>query len=509
MVLIHLVVSAALYCFSFSNSIMVHGFFFGGWLAAIPFLFVLDGKNWRARMLLGLAWGGLAHGLLLWWFILISWAGYAVFVLALALQGGIFALLFNVRVMALVRFPADHAWRWIGFVVYVPSAWVVSEYARNMILGGFTWGLGMSQAMIPEFIQTARWGGVYAVSWLLVFFAGCVFWRIKRKGKEVARDPASLMLLAIPLAVWILGAMGMALRIPSKEAPLRVVAVQPNILHADKMDMNAYNDNVARHLVMSKKGAQAARPDMIVWPETAFTDDILRDDFWRSRIEQVARNFNAHFILGSALLSNDGHDLNALLLLDPRGQWKDVYYKKQLVPFSEYLPQDLFSKWFARVSGISSYHFLAGRRSGIFYPDGLSVVMGMSICSEEAYPALFRALVRKGAGVFVSSLNDGWFARPEALLLHAQMAVFRAVEAGRPLVRAANTGWSAAVDHDGRVLKAVPLQSAGWVAADVHPRGGETVYVKFGDVFAWLCAGFVILINIVMLKRNNQFLGSV
>lgn len=477
-----LVIAVLLFALGFPSTIFLKGFFPGGWLMAIPLLLLLDGKHWRARILLGMVWGILAHGLLLWWLWPISWAGFCVFVLALAMQGGIFGALLVAR-----RWPAALE------LFYIPSAWVISEYLRNQLLGGFTWGLGASQVMVPELIQPARWGGVYAVSWLILFFAAACVLRIRRKGAAAVKDLPLQMLFLLPLCCWIAGASALALEGSLAGAPLRVVLVQPNISRADKINPALFNDNMSRHLILSKNGARLARPDIIVWPETAFPDDILRDAYWRARMETLAGNFNAWFMFGAALLSEDKHDLNAVMLLDPRGQWQDVYYKRHLVPFSEYLPADPLSTMLARAGGMHSYHFLAGERRGLFRLDALKVTLGSVICSEEAYPALFRDLARQGAGVFVSVLNDGWFTRPEALMLHGGMAVLRAVETGRPVVRSANTGWSAGIDARGRVMKTTGLQIPGWVAVDIHPADGGTFYVKFGDVFAWLCAGFVII----------------
>ncbi|MBF0594430.1 MAG: apolipoprotein N-acyltransferase [Candidatus Omnitrophica bacterium] len=464
---------------------------------AVPLLFVLDGRHWRLRLLLGFCWGLLTYGLLLWWLIPITPAGYAVFVAALSFQGLIFALLM-----------CGQRWPVVLSLLYIPSAWVLSEYVRNCLLGGFTWGLGYALSAQPAFIQPARFGGVYAVSWLMVFFAAALAWRIKRKGMAVLKDPPSWSLLLIPLAVWIMGSMMIALDVLPLDKPLRIALVQPNISHADKTNISLYSGNVSRHLVLSKKSVQAVHPDMIVWPETAFTDDILRDDSWRPRMEMAARNFKVYFVLGSALLSDDGHDLNAMLLLDPQGLWKDVYYKRHLVPFSEYLPSDPLSSLLAQAAGMKSYHFLSGQRAGLFHLTSPNVEVGTAICSEEAYPLLYRDLAAKGAGVMVTMLNDGWFMRPEALRLHASMAVFRAVETGRPLVRAANTGWSVGFDGRGKVLAAAPLQSAGWVAVDVHPGQGQTFYVKFGDVFVGLCLGFVIIMLMTQTMTKSGFFAS-
>jgi apolipoprotein N-acyltransferase len=147
--------------------------------------------------------------------------------------------------------------------------------------------------------------------------------------------------------------------------------------------------------------------------------------------------------------------------------------------------------------GLRGYDFAAGTRVGIFALEKEKKVQpfGVAICSEEGYPRLFRELVRKGAGFFVIMLNDGWFRAPEALLLHAEMGIFRAVETHRPLVRVANTGWTVLFDNVGRVKEqgTARIQETGFAFFDVVPTQGETVYVKFGDFFVLGCLGFVII----------------
>jgi apolipoprotein N-acyltransferase len=240
----------------------------------------------------------------------------------------------------------------------------------------------------------------------------------------------------------------------------------------------------------------AGFPDLVVWPETAFPDDILKDRVWNPRMQQVARNYRAFFLVGSALLE-DGQDLNSALLISPEGDWQDIYAKRHLVPFTEYRPKGPLSQKVFSSMGLRGYDFAAGTRVGIFALEKEKKVQpfGVAICSEEGYPRLFRELVRKGAGFFVIMLNDGWFRAPEALLLHAEMGIFRAVETHRPLVRVANTGWTVLFDNVGRVKEqgTARIQETGFAFFDVVPTQGETVYVKFGDFFVLGCLGFVII----------------
>lgn len=453
---------------------------------AIPLLFLMDGRSWPARILAGFSWGLLVHGALLWWLCPVSPVGFCLFVMALAMQGLFFGVLSprSVRSGVIALF-------------YIPAAWVFSEYARNMMLGGFTWGLGMSQSMAPEMIQSARFGGVYAVGWLMMFFSVACYRRIRDRGVGVLRDPVFFGILLIPVLVWLAGAVAMGAGQHQDGRPVRIGLIQPDISHTGKDDPAQFNENITAHLRLSQRAvveAGTAGLDLVIWPETAFPDDVLRDPFWKANMESAARRLGGWVIFGSALLTQDGHDLNALLFLDPSGRWKDIYLKRHLVPWSEFLPADPVSRWLVHASGINSHRFIAGRRRGLVRLGNLNVNVGVAICSEEAYPALYRDLAAQDAGVLISALNDGWFSHAEALSQHAGLAVFRAVETGRPLVRAANTGWSVLIDPNGRIIRSLPRQSPGWLVAEAYPVRGQTWYTRFGDLFAWLCVGFVIIV---------------
>jgi apolipoprotein N-acyltransferase len=473
--------SAFVFYLSFPNFLALHGFFLLGWLFAIPFLFALEGRPWGQRLGLGLLWGLGAHGLLVQWLYPITFAGYVLFALALALQAVVFALL-------AVELPST-TFR----LFYYPSAWVLSEWVRTILLGGFTWSAGYSQSFHPHLIQLASFGGVYAVSWIMIFVNTGAYLSLRSGFK---RDRYWVAAGLVFLLNWALG-VGLVTSTPLRSSELvRVSAIQANVSRENKVDPSLYDKNAALHLVMTKRSFMAGYPDLVVWPETAFPDDILKDRVWNPKMLQVAQNYRAYFLIGSALLQ-DGHDLNSALLISPEGDWKDIYAKRHLVPFSEYRPKGQWSEKAYSSMGLRGYDFAVGTRVGLF---SLQVKeraqpFGVAICSEEGYPHLFRELAAKGAGFMIVMLNDGWFHAPEALMLHAQMGIFRAVETHRPLVRAANTGWTVLFDQVGRVRgqATAALQEAGFAFFDVNPVQGRTMYVRLGDFFVIGCLGFVII----------------
>ena len=452
----------------------------------------------RDRFLLGLVWAMLSYGMLVWWLIPVSKGGWAIFVLALSMQGVFFALLFPSAVRS-----------WTGKLFLIPCAWVASEWGRTLMLGGFSWSLGYSQASLPEVIQVASIGGVYAVAWVLVFFQTSVYVVARTRGQK---NRLWLWGVAVVALIVVCGAMriilaprAMVAATKRVENVMRVATIQPNISREDKVREDLYDVHALKHMTMTKKAVMAGwlgGADLVVWPETAFTDDILTDMQWRPRLEAAARSMGVNILVGSALLW-DGRDFNSAILLSSRGDWKSVYHKMRLVPFSEFVPKG--AEGVAALFHIGQYHFSAGVRPGsMVLPGGKA--FGVVICSEEFYPEMFQHLAVAKPQFTVIMLNDGWFARREALYLHALAAPLRAVESGMPVVRAANTGLTCAFDAYGRRVGRSPEVGRADVAVYDMPAVGAlcTFYAKYADVFALMCFVFVIMMRLfIQLHRSK------
>jgi apolipoprotein N-acyltransferase len=488
--------SALLFYFSFPNFLSVKGAPFCAWGCVLPFLYVLDGRNMRDRFLLGLVWGVAAHAMLVSWLIPVSVGGWLIFVLVLSVQGVLFALLFPASVKSNT-----------AKLFLIPCAWAASEWVRTLLLGGFSWALGYSQAPVPEVIQAASLGGVYAVSWLLVFVSAAGYLTIRTRGQ---RDrlwlwaAGILMLVVLGGVVRILLAPKIMVSSKRIENVLRVATIQPNILRGEKTREDLYDAHAFKHMTMTKKAVMAGwlgKADLVVWPETAFTDDILTDRVWRSRLEMAARGMGVNMLIGSALLW-DGRDLNSAILLSSDGDWKSVYHKMHLVPFSEFTP--LWAREMAASFHVGKYDFTAGTRPGSMVLTG-GKGFGVVICSEEFYPEMFQRLAVAKAQFAVVMLNDGWFDRSEALYLHALASPLRAVESGMPVVRSANTGRTCAFDAYGRRIgRSLPLGRSDVAVYDIPAPAGVTPYAKCADVFALMCLVFVIMMFLIAQVQRTK-----
>ena len=321
-------------------------------------------------------------------------------------------------------------------VIYFPCAWCASETVRNYLLGGFSFYISHAQAFCPMMLKLYRIFGCLGMSFIIFSVNGLIYLAI------VDRRKRTYFILAAAI-VFLTVAGARNLNRDRHYLNLRVSVIQANISPLSKMDLNLFDRNAALHLELTEQSYLKAHPDLVIWPETAFPDDLLQSDQWRVPIMAQALRMNADLLVGTAPIIG-GKEYNSALLINDEGQVGGMYHKLDLVPFAETTPLE---KW--GISWGRGYHFSSGDKIGVLKLSREPILFGVVICSESAHPALVRRLRRAGASFLVEMSNDGWFTDKASYMLHAQAAVMRAVENRMWVIRAANTGFSFAVDPEG------------------------------------------------------------
>jgi apolipoprotein N-acyltransferase len=246
--------------------------------------------------------------------------------------------------------------------------------------------------------------------------------------------------------------------------------------------------NLDRHIELSRRAARDGAT-LVVWPESAVAFDWDRYPAVAAELRALTRDLGAFLLFGND--DREGPEEAPRLfvgakLLAPDGQLLLRYHKVRLVPFGEYVPLQpiltLGGRYAARlVQQVSDFTpgdtALVGRIG--------AASLGVSICYEAIFPDYVRQFTANGAGMLVNITNDAWYGTTSAPFQHFAMARFRAVENGRYLVRAANTGISAVVDPRGRVLARSELFDRTTLVYDVPQTDGLTFYARYGDVFGW------------------------
>ncbi len=492
------VLGASLVYLSFPNIWTVYGFWPLAWISVIPLMKALEGQGPVRRLGIGFLYGLILYTLLLMWLFPVHAFGASVFVLAMSIQPVLFSFFYSRTITRPLVDPQSSPARNLAAVIFVPALWSVSEWARTIILGGFAWGISYSQSFQPAMIQFASVAGLYGVSFIVILVNVLLCRSLQMRDKRAFTAAVVVMVLLYASGQWRLST-------PESGNPIiTVCAIQPNIPPDKKSSDQDFDDNIRLHMELTERAAAGQRPDVIVWPETAFPADISKDRFWYPRFGKIASGNNALFIFGAVPVV-DGKSYNSAVVLDQSGAFAGIYDKQFLVPVSEFKPGGIL-KFLSPLFEGHGFNFSAGVQPGVFSNREGKIRFGMMICSETCYPSLARKLANKDAGWMIAILNDGWFARPEAVMMHAQNAVFRAVESGRDIVSVGNTGWTGAINAHGvmRHDQQLPLQRQAQGAFDVSSRQKETLYSKIGDFFAGACGLFVIMLLIFQPRTRKK-----
>ena len=273
-------------------------------------------------------------------------------------------------------------------VFYLPALWVASEYVRTFMLGGFSWNLGHSQVFNIYALQIADVFGSWGISFLIILFNYSLY-KFIRKGKE----RIFYALVAFLSLFLVFGYGYCTVHFKSRKDGqdiLRILAIQADIDSEEKADLNNVGRFIDDQIAMTEESLAGVSPDLIVWPETAISSDFLQNKDWGDRIRRLIEKTKAPMLIGAALFEGE-KDFNSAVLLDSQGQLVNIYHKRQLVPFSEYLPEDIISRSLARIFRIQNYSFSPGREPGLFeFPGKKGVLFGTIICSEDTMGPLFR-----------------------------------------------------------------------------------------------------------------------
>ncbi len=490
------------------------------WLGLVPLLVTIARRpHARQSFLLGWTTGTLFFYGSCWWLThsLIHYGGIpTALAFPLLLPGalilGLFPALFAT---ALARLCA----RWGARALFsAPALWVALEWARLGATGQLWNAIGYAQAYHPALIQTARWGGVYAVGFLLVTANAALAYVL------VCRSARAVL---TALLVCFFGALIIACAYfttpPSPhgdtvEPSALVVAVQPNVAVNFDRTPEETATLIARHLSLSAAalaerderwqrafatrqaagqdptGIRAAQalPRLVVWPESPMNFSYARDEDFRALVSDFAQTHRTAVLFNSLEPAPAGGAYNSAVLVNEEGRLVAQYDKIRLLPFGEYVP---LPRWFPGawlLSGVVG-DFTPGTKYPLI-PMGTARA-GVFICFESAFPAIARTFAHDGADVLINISNDGYLGRTPVLRQHLANAVFRAVENHRPVLRVTNTGISAAIAPDGEVFDATnSFEPAVRTWTATRAPDGQTFYTRHGDLFVAWCAAFSILI---------------
>jgi apolipoprotein N-acyltransferase len=450
----------------------------------------------RRALILGLVSGAVYFSGTLYWLVdtMTTFGG-------LPTAGAIFAA--GVLVAYLSLFPAAFAgilavlYRRLGdrALLLAPSIWIATELGRQYVWDGFPWALlGYSQVTVLPIAQIASIVGVYGVSGLLALVATSAAYLLVERSAASWRAAAVTVALVATIAIW--GEVRMrSSALLTHGTPVRVAALQGNVPQDQKWDPANRAAISQRYLAMTRQ-ALSQGATFIMWPESATPLPFEQDILAGSAIRRLAIESKVTLLIGSDQVEPvkaaapgekaEPRYYNAAFLVKPDGTVGAVYRKMHLVPFGEYVPLQSVLFFAGPIIGaVAEFSSFTPGTFPVLLPVG-DHVASTAICYEVIYPDLMRRFVRDGSELLTTITNDAWYGRSSAAYQHWDQASMRAIEEGRYLARAANTGISGFVDPYGRVLAKTPLFEQDVVVQDLRFINDRTIYSRIGDLVAWL-----------------------
>jgi apolipoprotein N-acyltransferase len=386
-------------------------------------------------------------------------------------------------------------------LLLAPAVWVTTEYGRGYVFTGFPWVLlGYSQVHVLPVTQVASLFGVWGLSALIVFvnvaLVGLVF--LDRRWRWMTASAAALVLALA--AAW--GAYRVHDgRLTREGEVVRAGAIQGSVPQDEKWLQRSAGAILETYGTLTQDAA-ARGATLVLWPESALPFYFEEDWVAGARVRGLAAKAKISLLFGSDQLERGtpARYYNSAFMVDSSGAVRSVYRKVHLVPFGEYVPVKRLL-FFAGPLVQQVSDFSAGERM-VVMPVGRHLV-STEICYEVVYPDLAQRAVELGSELLTTITNDAWFGRSSAPWQHFDMAAMRAVEQGRYLVRAANTGISGFVDPYGRVLSRTMLFQPAAPVEDVRFLTGRTVYSRIGDALVYACGAATLAALLASVRRRS------
>jgi apolipoprotein N-acyltransferase len=473
------------------------------WIAFIPLLWALDRARGRRETILAAAIAGIVTNILGFYWLVYTINVFGGFPYALA--AFFFACWVVYSSLQFVLFGL--AFRRIGWgplALAPPIVWVTLEFLYpNM----FPWRMAHTQYHIVPLIQIGDVTGPYGLS-LVVVWASAALVRLATASGWRRVSP----LVGVGAAVLALYAYGLT-RMPAVEAAMQrapavpIALVQGNVGIKEKGDVQYFDVNIGRYRQLTD--AVQDRVALAIWPETVVLEWVPTTTRLLEGQEDPFPGLRTHLIYGGLAFRQTGpreaDEFNSAFLIGPGGVVLDRYDKQILMPFGEYIP---FASLIPAIKKLSpnTSSFTAGRKTEPFNVPGVGRV-GPLICFEDLPASIPRGMTRAGAEMLVAIANDAWYGESAAPYEHQALALWRAIENRRYLIRVNNSGVTGVIDPLGRVVDQLPIFTDDVLVARVHPLRIASIYTRLGDVFAWsvvvLCVALLLWPRLPASRSRN------
>ena len=484
---------------------------FLAWISLTPLLIVVArSTTTRRAFVAGWLWGTIFFYGTCWWLTypmihyahISAWLAYPLVLLPILLVALFPALCCAFAPGLIARFGPSA-------LMLIPFLWISFDWLRYVVTGQVWNAIGYSQAFHPMMIQTARWGGIYSLTLLILVSNAAIALFLIRHRLLIPIVSMSVVVVALIAASGVLSSHAQSFPFISRDTAITVIGIQPNVPMDVTGDDSQMNELLERHLSLTRTALQELQTRsssdnlsrLVIWPESPMNFSYSRDPHLRQVVGDFARENHTSILLNSLEPAPDGGDQNSAVMVNEQGAMAARYDKIRLMPFGEYVP---LPRW---LPGASSVRGLVGE----FTPGSSYTLMplgalraGVFICIEAAHPGIARSFTNEGADVLINISNDGYLGSTPVMRQHLANTIFRAVENDRDLVRVTNTGITALISSAGQTVDATTgFQEATRTWTISKNNRGTTFYSRHGDAFVYTCAlislGFV---SVSFMKRR-------
>lgn len=476
------------------------------WVALIPGLvalrisFGLHRHPFKAGYIVGVIY----FGGVFWWIGHVTILGTAALVLYMALYP---ALWFGVVEQYFEPLCGHSVISNLKFAVLGASWWVALEWMRGWLFTGFGWNnLGVALHANVPLIQLAGLGGVYLLSWLIVFVNITALRTFSRVYGDLVAHRTRTPLYEISIAM-LLVALGFAWGfhrtiVPPEGTKIKTLSyacVQPDI------PQNAYAEAMPTSEILQRfeylsHVALASKPQLLLWPEATVGLELFHDERLTDLASRVAGNGDFYFLLG-AMDSDLIHVYNSAFLMYP--DWTrsgfEVYHKNKLVIFGEYVPLGEYVPSLRKLVPFGT-DLTPGEKPARLKMPNLGLSVAPLICFEDTLPHQSLRAATLNPDIFINITNDSWFKKSPGSRQHLYNAIFRTVENDRPMIRCSNNGITCEINQYGRVITQLNARTSGVLAHEMYWYPAQiTLYQRWGD---WVPLISAIICAIGLIKRR-------
>jgi apolipoprotein N-acyltransferase len=418
----------------------------------------------------------------------------ALFVAIFTTMAGPYYMAFTLAYRVLAR-------RFLWLLPFLTAAaWVTAELGRGRLFTGSVffignpWGLiGYSHVDLLPFVQIGAITGIYGVSFAVVCVNAALaeLWFATREGAVSPRTAVAVLGLSVLPAFGVLaygwGSLATAEAEDSSTPVTPIAIVQGHMGIGSSWRPEYYGKSLEVYLGLTREATRQGDPEIVFWPESAMSFFLETEPGYRHALARAMTQDHFELVIGGprAVPAPGGGEplyYNSVFSLGESGDIQGRYDKEYLVPFGEYFPLniDVMRRKFGRVR-----YFTHGTTTGPL-PTRAGLA-GIAVCNETMLPEVISERVARGAAYLVNPSNDTWISDDKYVQQQFDMAIIRAIEQRRYLVRASTAGPSAVIDPWGRVLARVEPLTRGFVLGAIRPMNERSVYGRVGDLFAFLC----------------------